>query len=118
MIPYAIMMITNCMFAYRMNVNKKRVNKNEKLTISLQILIVNNFFIILTAPKTISSAFFLNDLLKTEEGLTLLFYFDSILFSFHGLNFFALILTNKQFSKEAKALINSFMCYQKIRPSS
>ena len=82
------------------------------------VLVLTTLFVILTAPQSIANGFFVNELFKTDEGTTVLFYLDSILFSFHSLNFFALLLSNKQFSREVKFLIAKYKLIKKIAPTT
>lgn len=110
------MLITNTLFIHRIKENNKKVSKKDKASMAFLVLFVTNLFIILTAPDTIANGFFVNELFKTDEGTTILFYLDSILFSFHSLNFFALLFYNKQFSREVKLLMAKLKLINKITP--
>ena len=92
----------------------KFAQKNEK--ISFLVLLVTTLFILLTMPMTIANGFFVDILFESEIGTTIVFYLDTLLFSFHSLNFFALLLTNKKFSKEAKTFFLQIFQGNKIRP--
>ena len=59
-------------------------------------------FIILTLPTTVAGGYFLIDCLSSEGGKTVLFVCDSLAFSYHALNFFVLLIVNKQFTRELR----------------
>ena len=66
-------------------------------------------FIILTFPGAIISGYFFIDLIQTDVGSMLLILFDDITFSYHALNFFMLIYTNRKFYAELKFVLKLAM---------
>ena len=106
-------MATNCLFVYQIKSKSKLLGKlsrkNENLSISVLVLTVSLLFIVFTVPNTVASSFFVKQLFESRDGITFIFYLDTLLFSFHGFSFFALFFSNKQFSSEAK----SFLCLKK-----
>ena len=61
-------------------------------------------FILLTFPGAIVSGYFYFELSQTKLGYTLLLLCDNITFSYHSLNFFVVVFTNKKFYNEFKYL--------------
>lgn len=61
-------------------------------------------FIVMTLPTAISSFFFV-EWYQTDIGNFLINLFDDLSFTYHGLNFFILILFNKRFRGYVKKII-------------
>jgi hypothetical protein len=109
-IPSLLMVVFNSLLVYK--ISKKNVfnmssvtnNYRSKKSISVTVLLVTTFFIVCTAPDTIANGYFVSMLFETRLGTMILFYLDSILFTFHSLNFIVLLMSNKRFSQEVRAL--------------
>ena len=82
------------------NVSSK--NSKEK-SMNRTVIIITLLFIALTCPGAIGSIYY-NSLVRTKVGQLILFFLDSLTFSYHGLNFIILLLTNKKFEAEFKAI--------------
>ena len=74
----------------------------KKRSLSRMILITTTLFILLTLADNILNAFYLSFIVVQDYGYDLLFFCDCLTFSYHGLHFLILILTNKRFSNEFK----------------
>ena len=114
-IPFLIMLVFNTMFVRELKFKTKvgsETHKHDMMSVSLSVIKVTTLFIVLTLPQSIANGFFVKILFETEIGTCVLFYLDTVLFSFHSFNFFALFLFNKKFYSEAKSI------YMEIRKNS
>ena len=69
-------------------------------TISIAVL-----FVVFILPTSVISSYY-NELIKTFDGMVILYISDSCLFTYHGLNFIVLIATNKQIYR--KLILRAF----------
>ena len=80
-------------------VNESVAHKKMNTVMNITVIATTVLFIILTCPGAIASSYF-NVLIQSYSGRIVLFVCDGLTFSYHGLNFITLFLTNKKFSKE------------------
>lgn len=64
---------------------------------NITVIIMTLLFILFTGPGAVVSLFY-NSLKRTYPGKVVLFFGDSLQFSYHALNFVIVLLTNKKFS--------------------
>ena len=81
--------------------NNSKSSKEKSM--NRTVIIITLLFIALTCPGAIGSIYY-NSLVRTKVGQLILFFLDSLTFSYHGLNFIILLLTNKKFEAEFKAI--------------
>ena len=86
--------------------------------IYIDVLFELTTFILLTLPDNIMNAFFLPMLVSVDYGYHLLFFCDCLAFTFHGLHFIILIVSNKLFKKELKLMLKSLKLSSKVGHSS
>jgi hypothetical protein len=70
-------------------------------------MIVTIAFIILTMPGALCSYYFA-DLINLQYGRVILTFFDTITFSYHGLNSLILFMTNNIYRREVKKLFKFY----------
>lgn len=73
---------------------------------TVTVLIMAISFILMTLPGAIVSGYFYLDLIVTNIGPLVIALCDNISFSYNGLSFFMLLLSNKQISNEFKLLLS------------
>ena len=79
---------------------------SKKKSLTYTVLILTTLFILLTLMDNILNTFFLAVILIQGYGYDLLFFADCLAFTYHGLHFLILLITNKKFSSEFKLMIN------------
>ena len=121
--PYFFMICSNLLLAYdiifmqtSIQVTEDSINKRKSLSIT--ILIITTVFIVFTLPDNIMNAFFLPILFSVDYGYHLLFFCDCLAFTFHGLHFIILIVSNKLFKKELKLMLKSLKLSSKVDHTS
>lgn len=77
------------------------------------VISISLIFIFMTAFITIGSLFY-PSLIQSYTGLCILFFCDSVGFSYHGLNFFILFFTNKKFRQQLGLLIGKDLTTHKV----
>ena len=68
------------------------------------VVTITLLFILMSCPGTISSIFY-SELVTTQAGRLVIILLDSLEFSYHGLSFVILMMTNKKFALEFRALL-------------
>ena len=91
---------------------------NKRKSLSITILIITTVFIVLTLPDNIMNAFYMPFVESVDYGYHLLFFCDCLAFTFHGLHFIILIVSNKLFEKEFKIMLKSLKLSSKVGHSS
>ena len=79
------------------------MSKNESM--NRTIITVTMLFLVVTLPTAYVS-FFFADMIKTDLGYFLIVLFNCVTFSYHGLYFFLLLLSNNKFKREFFKLLN------------
>ena len=112
------MSIANILLVCSINSNNQtRIHANQEIkdskkkSLTYTVLIITVLFILLTLPDNILSLI-LTVLLAEDYGIALLYSCDCLAFSYHGLHFLILVLSNKKFSSEFKVI------FRRIRPST
>ena len=109
-VPFAILLITNTLLIARITKTNRKlqyshtINARKNLTSKLVITMTFSF-IILTLPASIAGSYFLNELLSSDIGTTILFLCDCLIFSYSAYNIIFLTIANKQFFNELLALM-------------
>lgn len=81
------------------------LSNRKKRQMTISVIILTMLFIIMTLPGAVVSGYFFQVLIKTPMGTIILYLLDNISFSYHGLGFLILYLSNKQISMQVKSLI-------------
>jgi hypothetical protein len=95
--------ITIAATTHTMQLNvRSRAQKQKSL--NLTVISLTLIFILMTSPSAVCSIFF-ESWIKSYTGTLVISLSDSICFSYHGLNFLLLLLTNKKFTMHVFKLI-------------
>lgn len=92
-------------------INSSEENSARKKSLTYTILTITVMFLILTLADNILNAFFLPIILVEDYGYNLLFFADSLAFTYHGLQFIILLVTNKKFKSEFNLMMK---CSNKV----
>jgi hypothetical protein len=87
---------------------ERQAVRQKQRSITMTIIIVTLSFILFTGWDALVD-FFIQDLLATYNGNLIIALADTLCFSFHGLNLFSLLATNKKFSKQFNYLFKPNM---------
>lgn len=83
------------------------VEKRQKLkSMAITVIALTTMFLFMSFPQTFTRGFFLTSLSSTPAGLTVIFFSDTLTFSFHALNFLTLYFSNKKYAKEMKLIFS------------
>jgi hypothetical protein len=110
---YFIMTIINIMLIHSIKVKEEstvhsnQTTNEKKKSLTFTVLILTVFFIFFTLMDNILNAFFLPTILPEDYGYNLLFFADSLAFSYHSLHFLILLITNRKFYAQFKLMFNS-----------
>lgn len=108
-IPAIVLVIVNSLLIYEIifrskksiaPISNKKASKNKEFVLSIVLMTV--FFIVLTVPVTLTSAY--TDTSNRDIKLVM-HILDCFSFSFNALNFCIFLLFNKKFSTEFKELL-------------
>ena len=108
-IPATVLVIVNSLLIYEIisrskksiaPISSKKASKNKEFILSIMLMTV--FFIILTVPATLASAY--TDTSNRDIKLVM-HILDCFSFSFNALNFCIFLLFNKKFSTEFRELL-------------
>lgn len=112
-VPFCLLFIINLLVIYitiLSRISKKTTTnskaKSRKIQMTVTVLIMAISFILMTLPGAIVSGYFYLDLIVTNIGPLVIALCDNISFSYNGLSFFMLLLSNKQISNEFKLLLS------------
>lgn len=83
-----------------------KIIKSNKFKENFFLIVLTIAFVILTTPSLVAG-YYLPDLLSTHSNQSLLFFLDSLQFTYYASNFFILYLTNKRFKTAFKNLKKS-----------
>lgn len=103
-LPAIIITILNLLLICKLRNTQKIRNDSGSLKSNISIMMTSTLFTLLTFPNSIAYGYFSNELFSTKQGTTLLFYLDSLAFSFHAWNFIGLYITNKAFKRELNSI--------------
>lgn len=119
-IPFILLSISNISLIFYIKKSKKCLvssivinNKKQHSNIMRQrmnktIIYTTALFILMTLPTATTSLFY-TKLIASDGGLFLIRFFNSISFSFHGLNFFVHLLFNKKFRAVFFVFLNTLL---------
>ena len=96
------------------NVKISKNSGDKRKAMSITVIAMTSCFLIMTLPYTLARGYFLTALSATPAGLSILFLCDSIAFTYHGINFVILYVTNKKF----KEIVRNFFKRGKGRVSN
>ncbi len=80
----------------------------RKKSLTYTVLILTTLFILFTLLDNILNAFYLPMLVLLDYGINLLYFADSLAFSYHALHFLILLISNKKFKSEFKLMLEGF----------
>ena len=92
-------------------VHRSRERTARKKSLTYTVLTITVMFFLLTLADNILNAFFLPIILVEDYGYNLLFFADSLAFTYHGFQFIILLVTNKKFKSEFNLMIK---CSNKV----
>lgn len=119
--PFCVLTLTNILLVYEVVYKDKqtlhedfqrKIEKRRELTKVIIGLTIP--FIICLLPSSIAGGYYYRDIISTEIGLAVLYFLDKILFSYHSMNFFVLIIFNKEFRRNIKFCFAS----KRVNPES
>ena len=111
-VPYALMSISNILLVcsiysdHEVMINTSEENSARKKSLTYTVLAITSMFLILTLLDNVLNAFFLPIILAEDYGYDFLFFADCLAFSYHGLHFLVLLITNKKFNSVFKLLFH------------
>jgi hypothetical protein len=79
--------------------------KSKQRSLNVTTISIAVLFVVFILPTSVISSYY-NELIKTFDGMVILYISDSCLFTYHGLNFIVLIATNKQIYR--KLILRAF----------
>lgn len=108
-IPFTILIIVSLLLTYKLLKNDigTSTHRNKKKKMSIFVIALTIDFIAFTLPSSIVGGYFLNDLVSSYIGHTILNACDSLTFSYHSFNILILYIFNKEFKKEIKKMYKS-----------
>ena len=115
---FANIYLTHNLLFKKNSISMTEENNNKKKSLSGMVLIITTVFIILTLPDNIMNAFFLQLTITENYGFFLLFFCDCLAFTYHGLHFAILIITNKVFKKELRSMLKLTIFSNKVGNNS
>ena len=119
--PYILLTITNLMLIHSIKAKEKNaIHSNEKpntrkKSLTYTVMILTTLFILFTLADNILNAFYLPIILPQDYGYALLFFADSLAFSYHSLHFSILLISNKKFKSEFKLMLKRSNKVENIR---
>ena len=103
-----MMLIHSIKVKEQSKIHSTDTTNTRKKSLTYTVLILTTFFILFTLADNILNAFYLPIILPQDYGYNLLFFADSLAFSYHSLHFLILVITNKKFKSEFKLMIEGF----------
>jgi hypothetical protein len=115
-IPFILIFALNLIlvrFVYRKKVvNSTGGESRAKFkSMTRTVMSITIIFIVMTSPISVASIFY-NELVLTYLGLICLDLLNSLCFTYHALNIFILLFTNKKFVTELKQFLTRFCCFK------
>jgi hypothetical protein len=109
-IPFFIIITANMLLVLTLlKKNKITTNsdnqKSKQRSLNVTTISIAVLFVVFILPTSVISSYY-NELIKTFDGMVILYISDSCLFTYHGLNFIVLIATNKQIYR--KLILGTF----------
>ena len=110
-LPFLMLAITNILlilFLYKLShvstlqLNASKAKKQKSLNIT--VISLTLIFIVMTSPSALCSIYF-EKWIGTQLGAVFITLSDCICFSYHGLNFALLFVSNKKFLREVVNLV-------------
>ncbi len=115
-LPFVLIFTLNLLLVY--SVYKKKIenttggeHRAKFKSMTRTVMSITFIFIIMTSPISIASIFY-NELVLTYSGLICLDLLNSLCFTYHALNIFILVFTNKKFVTELKQLLTRYCCFK------
>lgn len=102
--PFLVILFFN-IHLLRIAYKVSKIKRMRLAKISLNVILQSVFFLIMTMPSSFISAYYYKDLIYTNIGKIVIYLSDNILFTFHSINLFSMMLTNKQFYNECKIIV-------------
>ena len=103
-----MMLIHSIKVKERSVVHSTETTNVRKKFLTYTVLILTTLFILFTLFDNILNAFYLPIILPLDYGYNLLFFADSLAFSYHALHFLILLISNKKFKSEFKLMLEGF----------
>ena len=108
-IPFVVLAFANILLIIDLRQKSQETNQGtnsaldsrSKRNINISIIVITVLFIVFTCTSAIASQYY-NILVRTTNGLIILYAADCVAFSFHALNIIILWSTNKQFVRKSK----------------
>ena len=109
-IPFFIIITANTLLVLTLVKNNKITTnsdnqKSKQRSLNVTTISIAVLFVVFILPTSVISSYY-NELIKTFDGMVILYISDSCLFTYHGLNFIVLIATNKQIYR--KLILGTF----------
>ena len=82
-----------------------KLKRPTLLVISVVVILKNILFLLMTSPAFFVSGFYYKELIVRVEGRVLILFSDLILFTYHSINLFILIFSNKKLYNACKLII-------------
>lgn len=111
MIPFIILMIFNLLLLYKTTIKKKvqaagtTSSSTKKKAMTITVMLVTLAFVVFTLPSAVISGYFFTSLFSFIPGRVVVYFCETLSFSYHSYNFFVLYALNKQFRQECKSII-------------
>jgi hypothetical protein len=109
-----ILLVYVLLFKKQNSIDISEESNSKRKSLSFSVLFFTTMFIVLTLPVSILNAFFLKPLLEINYGYVVLFMMDNMAFTYHGLHFTILLVTNKRFAKELKTFFKVCVTSNKV----
>ena len=106
----------NILIVRKKNVNVSKDSESKRKSLCITVLVLTSIFVLLTLPDNIMNAFY--NAASIENGYEILFFLDSLAFTYHGLQFFILIITNQRFKSEFKLMLEFSKSSAKVASAS
>ena len=108
LIPFTLLAIFNISLIYELTkrennstLTSSAQSKANKRALTLTCISFNILFIVMTLPNALVSSFLYNNIYNLGDlGNFVIIFCDCLAFTFHGLNFLLLLITNKRFKSE------------------
>lgn len=106
--PFILLLISNVLLLYVTVYEKSGTlvrsahDKAKRRSLNISVIALTVSFFIFTAPQSISSGFYYEELRKTYIGNALILFFFVWRFTLHCSSFLVLMLTNTKFRNECK----------------
>jgi hypothetical protein len=120
--PFCLLMFSNLLLIKsilpsNMILNESENKKKRRKRLTITIIIITFSFLILTTPGAIVSGFLFMNLNSSEIGRLLINILDNISFSYNGLSFIILYLSNSVYSHELKTILSSLFKCRRVSSS-